>query len=182
MWAIDLSTNLIVCNLFLQDTCRCEKHLYTNWRMFPPYVDSNSNMSNEDAAHPGGILPGIIHDMAVTCCETCKSHGLSLVSFKMDGNDQPSQKSSDSDLRESISHKTDFSFPIPGFTGQVRYANYIWIISSHAFGEFSVAEAREMICFPPNVTEREIFQIHDVRGLWANVYSFLRFAFRNANT
>ena len=97
--------------------------------MFPPYVDSNSNMSDEEAAHPGGILPGIIHDMAVTCCETCKSHGQSLVDFKMDGNDQPSQKSSDSALRESISHETDFSFPIPGFTGQVRCANYIEIIS-----------------------------------------------------
>ena len=102
--------------------------------MLSPYVsNSNSNMSNVDAPHPGGILPGIMQEMAVTCCHTCKSHGQSIVDFKVDGNGQSSQKSSDATLRSSISHNTDFSFPIPGYTGQVRYAPILFFFFFHQF-------------------------------------------------
>lgn len=74
-----------------------------------------------DAPYPSGILPGIIHDMAVTCCHTCASHGQSLVDFNLDGNGEASEKPTDSDLREKISHQTQFSFPVPGFSEQEKY-------------------------------------------------------------
>ncbi len=74
-----------------------------------------------DAPHPGGILPGIIHDMVVTCCSTCNAHGHSFLDFNLDGNGDASEKSSDSDLREKISHHTHLSFPIPGYMEQDKY-------------------------------------------------------------
>lgn len=103
---------------FFKETCRCDKHLKTNWRSLAPYV---SNVTSTDAPHPSGILPGIIHDMAVTCCQTCKSHGQSLVDFSLDGNGEASEKPSDSALRGKISHQTQFSFPVPGFSEQEKY-------------------------------------------------------------
>ena len=106
---------------FSKETCRCEKQLQTNWRKFPPYVN------NTDAPHPGGILPGIVDDMAVKCCQTCKSHGQSVIDFKLDGDGELSQKSSDSALRASISQKTEFNFPIPGYIGQERYGNELFL-------------------------------------------------------
>lgn len=103
---------------YFKETCRCGKHLKTNWRRLAPYV---SNTTSTDAPHPGGILPSIIHDMVVTCCQTCASHGQSIVDFSLDGNGKASEKPSDSALRGKISHQTQFSFPVPGFSEQEKY-------------------------------------------------------------
>lgn len=103
---------------YFKETCRCDKHLKTNWRRLAPYV---SNTTSTDAPHPGGILPSIIHDMVVTCCQTCASHGQSIVDFSLDGNGKASEKPSDSALRGKISHQTQFSFPVPGFSEQEKY-------------------------------------------------------------
>ena len=59
--------------------------------------------------------------MAVTCCQTCTSHGQSLVDFSLDGNGEASEKPTDSTLRGKISHQTQFSFPVPGFSEQEKY-------------------------------------------------------------
>ncbi|KAJ7389036.1 hypothetical protein OS493_034171 [Desmophyllum pertusum] len=59
--------------------------------------------------------------MAVTCCRKCKSHGQSLVDFNLDGNGKTSEKPSDQAFRENISHRTQFHFPIPGYTEQEKY-------------------------------------------------------------
>ena len=111
---------------FSKETCRCGKQLRTNWRKLLPYV----NVNNTDVSHPSGILPGIVEEMAVTCCQTCETHEQSVVDFKLDGDGELSQKSSDSALRASISQKTDFSFPIPGYIGQERYGKDLFFFFS----------------------------------------------------
>ena len=59
--------------------------------------------------------------MAVTCCQTCASHGQSLVDFSLDGNGEASEKRTDSALKGEISHQTQFTFPVPGFSEQEKY-------------------------------------------------------------
>ena len=59
--------------------------------------------------------------MVVTCCATCKTHGQALVDFNLDGNGEASEKPSDAHLRGTISHRTHFSFPIPGYMEQDKY-------------------------------------------------------------
>ena len=70
---------------------------------------------------PGGILPTIINDMVVSCCQSCRSHGPSVLDFNVDGDGGKSEKSSDAVLREAISERTELNFPIPGYMEQERF-------------------------------------------------------------
>lgn len=103
---------------FLKETCRCNKLLRTNWRQLSPYV---SDRNSADPPLPSGILPTIINDMAVSCCQSCQSHGESVLDFNLDGEGGQSEKSNDAALREAISERTELNFPIPGYMEQERF-------------------------------------------------------------
>nr|XP_058971065.1 uncharacterized protein LOC131797458 [Pocillopora verrucosa] len=99
------------------ETCRCNKHLTTNWRQLPPYVSEK----NADLPLPDGILAPVLSKMAVTCCQTCQSHGESFLEFSLDGDKRNAEKPSDAALKEAISEKTEFHFPIPGSMDQEKF-------------------------------------------------------------
>ncbi|XP_022800571.1 uncharacterized protein LOC111338361 [Stylophora pistillata] len=100
-----------------EKTCRCNKRLTTNWRQLPPYVSEN----NADLPLPDGILSSLISKMAVTCCQSCETHGESFLDFSLDGDKGNSKKPSDAALREAISEKTEFHFPMPGSMDQEKF-------------------------------------------------------------
>ena len=112
-----LQHNLICFFLMPIETCRCNKHLTTNWRQLPPYVSEK----NADLPLPDGILASVLSKMAVTCCQTCQSHGESFLEFSLDGDKRNAEKPSDAALKEAISEKTEFHFPIPGSMDQEKF-------------------------------------------------------------
>lgn len=108
---------LIVCKLFTNalplyclETCRCEKRLSTNWRIYTPYVAPNQM----------GMLPAILNDFAMYCCKTCKDHGKSYVDWLRNGKNTSSKQHDDQILKEFI-ETTDLNFPVYGWTWQESY-------------------------------------------------------------
>lgn len=92
------------------ETCRCEKRLTTNWRVYTPYVAPNQM----------GMLPPIVEDFAVSCCKTCKSHGRSYVDWLHNGKNTSSEQNDAQKIKEYIEY-TDLNFPIYGWTWQENY-------------------------------------------------------------
>ena len=62
--------------------------------------------------------------VTLSCCQTCLEHGTSEIDYFHDGEGNPSLRSSDIDVKRSLSLKTDFSFPVYGFNGQTTYSKY----------------------------------------------------------
>ena len=90
------------------ETCRCYKHLTTNWRNYPPYVDLKSLSS-----------PGVI--IINECCGECRAHGKSELDFSCSGNNGTSEQNRSEYLLENIDNQTDFSFPVNGYKLQNSY-------------------------------------------------------------
>lgn len=95
--------------VFFLDTCRCHKRLTTNYRLFPPYVNQfplthNGNISVENMT---GMLPQILNDLIVTCCQTCASHGESFVDFMYNGTDGEAKQESERNMKLLIEDRND---------------------------------------------------------------------------
>ena len=58
------------------------------------------------------------------CCQNCLEHGTTNIDYFHDGEGKHSEKESDIDVKRNLSLKTDYSFPVYGFYGQVIYAKY----------------------------------------------------------
>ena len=71
---------------------------------------------------PDGLIPPILVDLAVTCCETCQSHGKSYVDLNSNGFNESAKLPSLRALRNSIANPTDFFFPVYGFKEQTHFA------------------------------------------------------------
>ncbi|KAJ7382737.1 hypothetical protein OS493_033022 [Desmophyllum pertusum] len=97
-------------------TCRCYKRLTTSWFEFRPYVQVSENDI------PDGLIPPILSKLAVTCCETCQSHGTSYVDLNLNGLNQSAELPNLRALRKSIANPTDFFFPVYGFKDQTHFA------------------------------------------------------------
>ena len=103
--------------LFLfTETCRCHKRLTTSWYEFRPYVQ----VSDNDI--PDGLIPPILRKLAVTCCETCQSHGTSYVDLISNGFNQSAKLRNLRALKNSIANPTDFFFPVYGYKEQTHFA------------------------------------------------------------
>ena len=98
------------------ETCRCHKRLTTSWYEFRPYVRLSENTI------PDGLIPPILDKLAVTCCETCQSHGESYVDLNSNGFNESAKLPSLRALRNSIANPTDFFFPVYGFKEQTHFA------------------------------------------------------------
>ena len=97
----------------LLETCRCAWRLTTTWRLYEPYVGISNGTKN-----PGGILPSIVEDMAVTCCQTCKAHGYSFVDFTHNGKNESAERRDAHELKHFFDGVTDFYFPVYGHKGE----------------------------------------------------------------
>ena len=97
------------------ETCRCHKHLTTNWRNYPPYVNLMSLSS------PGVIIPRLLEEVINECCGECHAHGKSELDFSRSGNNGTSEQNRSEYLLENIDNQTDFSFPVNGYRLQNSY-------------------------------------------------------------
>ncbi|XP_048584867.1 protein sidekick-1 [Nematostella vectensis] len=98
------------------ETCRCRDRLITNWRPYNPYTyDSQAN------GEPEGIIPAVVREMAVACCEKCLAFGFSRVDFEISADGIPAEKSNEKELLGNISEAVDFSFPVYGSRDQLKY-------------------------------------------------------------
>ncbi|XP_078344750.1 uncharacterized protein LOC144630294 [Oculina patagonica] len=98
------------------ETCRCNKRLTTSWYEFRPYVQVSENDI------PDGLIPPILSKLAVTCCETCQSHGTSYVDLNSNVFNQSAKLSDLRALKKSIANPTDFFFPVYGYKEQTHFA------------------------------------------------------------
>ncbi|KAL9958573.1 hypothetical protein ACROYT_G035603 [Oculina patagonica] len=98
------------------ETCRCNKRLTTSWYEFRPYVQVSKNDI------PDGLIPPILSKLAVTCCETCQSHGASYVDLNSNGYNQSAKLHHLRAFKESIANPTDFFFPVYGYKEQTHFA------------------------------------------------------------
>ena len=74
-----------------------------------------------------------VNDMAVTCCQSCRTHGQSYLDFDFNGKDQPSSQPTEQAHRLNINHDTDLSFPVYGYKLQDRFR--------HEFGYTGMIES-----------------------------------------
>lgn len=117
------------------DTCRCHKRLTTNYRLFPPYVNQfplthNGNISVDNMT---GMLPQILNDLIVTCCQTCAAHGESYVDFMYNGTNGKAKRKSEREMKTLIEDSNDLSFPVYGWKWQENYGpdyRYIPLVES----------------------------------------------------
>lgn len=94
-----------------------------------PYV----TQGNSTKHGPGGLVSPFVEDMAVTCCQSCKTHGESYVDFKFNGDGEPALQRTEEEFRLNIRHNTDLSFPLFGFKLQDRFR--------HEFGYTGIVES-----------------------------------------
>lgn len=74
-----------------------------------------------------------VNDMAVTCCQSCRTHGKSYVDFEFSGKGEPSGQPTENAHRLNINHDTDFSFPVYGYKLQDKFR--------HEFGYTAMIES-----------------------------------------
>ncbi len=70
-----------------------------------------------------GIFPYIVNDAVYFCCQTCKSHNYSSVSFAQNYHGHPSEVLGNEALVNSIDGLTDLTFPVYGHVGMSWYRN-----------------------------------------------------------
>ncbi|KAL9958642.1 hypothetical protein ACROYT_G035690 [Oculina patagonica] len=118
------------------ETCRCHKRLATNYRLFPPYVAMKGEITDEGhftVANMTGMLPKILDDLVVTCCQTCAAHGKSYVDFMYNGTNGTAQQNSEQEMKFLIEDRNDLSFPVYGWKWQefyIAYYRYIPLVES----------------------------------------------------
>ena len=95
--------------VFFLDTCRCHKRLTTNYRLFPPYVNQFplTHTGNISVENMTGMLPQILNDLIVTCCQTCASHGESFVDFMYNGTNGEAKQESERNMKLLIEDRND---------------------------------------------------------------------------
>lgn len=96
-------------SFFFLDTCRCHKRLTTNYRLFPPYVNQFplTHTGNISVENMTGMLPQILDDLIVTCCQTCASHGESFVDFMYNGTNGEAKQESERNMKLLIEDRND---------------------------------------------------------------------------
>lgn len=97
------------------------------------FLDPYVTKDNSTKRGLGGLMTRFVDDMAVTCCQTCRTHGQSYVDFYFNGKDQPSSQPTEEAHRLNINHDTDFSFPVYGYKLQDRFR--------HEFGYTGMIES-----------------------------------------
>jgi len=139
------------------DTCRCFKRITTNYRIFSPY---NSVQISPDLkkVNMSGMIPEILNNLTVECCQTCKSHGLSYVDFVQNGRNMSAFQHNEMDVIDLIDDSNDLSFPVYGWKWQDRYQGiyrYIPLVESPGFAFLLLAPDTES---PFRAILRSIFE------------------------
>lgn len=83
-----------------------------------------------------GMIPKILNDLTVECCQTCQSHGSSYVDFVQNGKNISAFQHNEQDVIDLIDDSNDLSFPVYGWKWQDRYQEiyrYIPLVESPGF-------------------------------------------------
>ncbi|XP_031573985.1 uncharacterized protein LOC116307805 [Actinia tenebrosa] len=117
------------------DTCRCFKRVTTNYRIFSPY-NSVSISADLKTINMSGMIPEILNNLTVDCCQTCQAHGASFVDFVQNGRNMSAFQHNELDVQALIDDTNDLSFPVYGWKWQDRYQGiyrYIPLVESPGF-------------------------------------------------
>ncbi|CAH3198822.1 unnamed protein product, partial [Porites evermanni] len=113
------------------ETCRCVKRLTANWMLLAPYVTKPNGNQTDNI--PGGLVSPFVNDMAISCCQSCKTHGESYIDYELNAMGEESLKKSEDVFRRNILHSNDFSFPVYGYKLQDKFR--------HEFGYLGIVES-----------------------------------------
>ena len=102
----------IITTYFVLETCNCLENLYANWYANPPYATVS------DSGKLGGLFPGLLHEMIIEACGSCKPYKKSQLHFDVSKIGAKTQKESEFILKNSITADTDLFFPIYGKTSR----------------------------------------------------------------
>lgn len=83
-----------------------------------------------------GMIPAILNNLAITCCQSCKSHGSSYVDFINNGHNKTAFQYNELDVVNLIDNTNDLSFPIYGWKWQDTYEElyrFIPLVDSPGF-------------------------------------------------
>lgn len=119
----------------LSETCRCNRRISTNYRIFPPYNDVELS-KDLTKVNMSGMIPQLLNNLVMECCGTCEAHGMSYVDFVFNGQKQPAYQHNENDVVERIDDSNDLSFPVYGWKWQDTYAEryrYIPLVESPGF-------------------------------------------------
>jgi len=97
--------------------------------LLDPYVTKDNSTKHG----LGGLMTPFVSDMAVTCCQSCRTHGKSYVDFDFNGKGEPSGQPTENAHRLNINHDTDLSFPVYGYKLQDKFR--------HEFGYTGMIES-----------------------------------------
>lgn len=119
----------------LPETCKCNRRISTNYRIFPPY--NGAELSKDlKKVNMSGMIPQLLNSLVLECCETCESHDRSFVDFVLNGQMEPAYQNNENDVVERIDDSNDLSFPVYGWKWQDTYAEryrYIPLVESPGF-------------------------------------------------
>ena len=113
----------IYSSCYCLETCRCGPLLPTQWRNLAPYtnISNPENYDEKILKNEWGIFPFIVNDAVTYCCQTCKTHNYSSVSYTHNYHGQPSEVAGNEALVNSIDGLTDLTFPVYGYVGMSWY-------------------------------------------------------------
>ncbi|XP_028403045.1 uncharacterized protein LOC114525810 [Dendronephthya gigantea] len=110
-------------NTIYAETCRCGPTLWTQWTNLAPYtnITNAEYFDNKILKNDWGIFPYIVEDAVVSCCQTCRTHNYSTVSFSRNYHGDPAEVTRYEALVNSIDGLTDLTFPVYGYVGMNLY-------------------------------------------------------------
>ena len=76
------------------------KRLTANWMILAPYVTKPNGNQTDNV--PGGLVSPFVNEMAVSCCQSCKTHGESYIDYELNGMGEASLKKSEDVFRRCV--------------------------------------------------------------------------------
>ena len=91
------------------DTCNVDRSVfYSSWMHSPPFT-INTNSSKM----PGGIIASVLREAVSGCYGFCANLDPILkINYAVDGTGNPAMKQNHDQLLDTLSSKTDFTFPV----------------------------------------------------------------------
>ena len=76
------------------------ERLTANWMLLAPYVTKPNGNQTDNV--PGGLVSPFVNEMAVTCCQSCKTHGESYIDYELNGMGEAALKKSEDVFRRCV--------------------------------------------------------------------------------
>ena len=126
------------------ETCRCPKHLRSNWWVLPPYTNTS------DSESPGGIFFMVAQQVLDQMCGTCSNgHGNTEFCYEEGCDKRRRRRSSSNNYQKNglqsvltaVGQNAEISFPVQGNKFMTTYAGvfpYISVVDAPGSAYFTV--------------------------------------------